>query len=238
MKNLIFFFAVGFVFNTSNAHQKHHGSDLNLKLYDNGIFTVMLDNKSINVPSNNFSFNNLMPGNHHLKVIKHYPAFWGNCSPAQLIFNGFVQIPPKSKIYAMIDLYNQYEVYSIFPAQFEPVCSTGNFYDNDEIHCGNSLPLNPVYMNSNIFNKLKYSVMNATFESDKLKIAKQGIFAHGVSSQQVLELIELFSFETNKIKLAKFAYQYTFDKPNYFLVNNGFTFSSSINELNKFISMY
>lgn len=138
----------------------------------------------------------------------------------------------------MIDLYNQYEVYSIVPAQFEPVCSTGNLYDNDDIHCENSLPFNPVCMNSNNFNKLKYYVMNATFESDKLKIAKQGTAANGVSSQQVLELIELFSFETNKIKLAKFAYQYTFDKPNYFLVNNGFTFSSSINELNTFVSMY
>ena len=75
-------------------------------------------------------------------------------------------------------------------------------------------------------------------DSVVLKIAKQGIAANGISSQQVLALIELLTFESNQIKLAKFAYQFTFDKQNYFLVNDGFTFSSSISELNKFLSVY
>ena len=77
--------------------------------------------------------------------------------------------------------------------------------------------------------------MNATFESGKLKIAKQAVSMNTVSSQQVFELVQLFTFESTKLEFAKFAYSRTFDKGNYFVVNNAFTFNSSINALNDYI---
>lgn len=236
MKKLITFLAIGIAI-SSFAHPKHHSSDLNLKLYDNGMFTVMLDNKYMNVPSTNFFFNNLKPGSHRLKVIKHYPACGFYVTP-KIIFNGFIRIPAKSNVFAMINLYDQYEVYSMATEEPVPDGADDDSYYYENTHCENPWPAPPACMNHGYFQQLKYSISNTAFDSDKLKIAKQGIAANGTSAQQVLELMELLTFESNKVKLAKFAYQYTFDKQNYFVVNNGFTYSSSIQELNKFVSLY
>lgn len=237
MKKLVTFLAIGIAI-SSFAYPKHHNSGLSLKLYDNGLFTVMLDNKYMNVPSANFFLNNLKPGTHRLKVIKHYPSFYGSHFPPKVIFNGFIMIPAKSNVFAMINLYNQYEVYSIIKDEPWADDDTDDSYYYENTSCENLMPAPPACMNHGYFQQLKYSIANTAFESDKLKIAEQGISANGVSAQQVLELMELLTFESNKVKLAKFAYPYTFDKQNYFVVNNGFTYSSSIRELNKFVSLY
>ena len=45
----------------------------------------------------------------------------------------------------------------------------------------------------------------------------------------------LLSFESNKLELAKFAYRFVADKQKFFLVNDSFTFESSIGELDRFV---
>jgi hypothetical protein len=86
------------------------------------------------------------------------------------------------------------------------------------------------------FQQLKATMLNAPFDNTKLSIAKQAISSNGILSSQVLELMGLLTFESNKLNLAKFAYAHTADRQNYFMVNNGFTFSSSINSLNSYIN--
>jgi DNA invertase Pin-like site-specific DNA recombinase len=55
------------------------------------------------------------------------------------------------------------------------------------------------------------------------------------TSQQVKELLQLFTFENNKLELAKYAYRNTVDKRTYFIVNDVFSFGSSRDELARFI---
>lgn len=88
------------------------------------------------------------------------------------------------------------------------------------------------------FNQLKYAVMSANFDHTRLQIAKQGIAANYTTSAQVLELMQCLDFESNRLKLAKFAYPYTVDQQNYFIVNNGFDFNSSVSSLYNYISRY
>ena len=59
-----------------------------------------------------------------------------------------------------------------------------------------------------------------------------------VSSEQVFELMELLTFDSYRLELAKFAYRFTVDKGAYFIVNNAFTFSSNISALNRYILSY
>jgi hypothetical protein len=56
-----------------------------------------------------------------------------------------------------------------------------------------------------------------------------------MTTAQVSQIMALFSFEDSKLDFAKFAYGRTYDLSNYFMVNNAFTFSSSVDELNDFI---
>jgi hypothetical protein len=48
-------------------------------------------------------------------------------------------------------------------------------------------------------------------------------------------ILQLFTFEDNKLELAKFAYDYCIDRENYYRVNDVFTFSSSKDELSRFL---
>lgn len=52
---------------------------------------------------------------------------------------------------------------------------------------------------------------------------------------QVKELLALFSYEDSKLELAKYAYDYTVDKGNYFMVNEAFSYSSSKESLMDYI---
>ena len=91
-------------------------------------------------------------------------------------------------------------------------------------------------MNDNDFNDLVTSINAKSFEDAKLTVAKQAISANCVSAAQVRKLMDLFSFEENKLTLTKHCYAYTYDKQNYFKVNDGFTFDSSVTGLNSYIN--
>lgn len=85
------------------------------------------------------------------------------------------------------------------------------------------------------FAAAKNSISSKSFEDTKLTTAKQVAGSNCLSSNQVKEIMSLFSFEDSKLTFAKFAYNRVVDKNNYFMVNDAFTFSSSVDELNDFI---
>jgi len=91
-------------------------------------------------------------------------------------------------------------------------------------------------MNSGDFQRAKNTIGNADFEDDKLTIAKQVIGMNCLTVDQVKEIGMLFDFEDTKLEYAKFAYGRTFDIGNYYLLNDMFDFSSSIDELNDYIN--
>lgn len=93
----------------------------------------------------------------------------------------------------------------------------------------------PVPMSLQEFQSAKTTISLKTFESSKITIAKQIAGANCLLSSQVKEIMILFGFEGTKIEFAKFAYPRTYDKGNFFMVNDAFDFDSSIGELNKFI---
>jgi hypothetical protein len=93
----------------------------------------------------------------------------------------------------------------------------------------------PRPMSAHSFDQALESISSKSFESSKLTIAKQIAGANCLLCKQVKEIMKLFSFESNRLEFAKFAYKYTWDINNYFLLNDAFEFESSIDELNKYI---
>ncbi|MDX5347530.1 MAG: DUF4476 domain-containing protein [Hymenobacteraceae bacterium] len=79
------------------------------------------------------------------------------------------------------------------------------------------------------------SIGSKTFESSKVTIAKQAVSGGSVLAEDVKRIMELFTYESSRVDFAKFAYHYTCDKQNYFIVNDAFEYSSSIDELNRYI---
>lgn len=93
----------------------------------------------------------------------------------------------------------------------------------------------PVAMCVSEFARLKQSIMRQCFDRDKLLIAKQGTRGQVLYASQVLEIMGLLTFESSKLDWAKHAYLQVCDTHNYYIVNDGFTFSSSIRELECYI---
>jgi hypothetical protein len=90
-------------------------------------------------------------------------------------------------------------------------------------------------MSSRIFEQFKQTLRNESFDNTRLSLAKQTIGSNFFTSLQVKEIVSIFSFETSKLEIAKYAYAFTVDKGSYFVVNDAFTYGNSKEELSNFI---
>lgn len=86
------------------------------------------------------------------------------------------------------------------------------------------------------FEESKKSVASKNFEDSKLTVAKQIAGANCLLCSQVKEIMQLFNFEESKLDFAKFAYDHVYDVNNYYKLNDAFSFESTIEELNQYIS--
>ena len=91
-------------------------------------------------------------------------------------------------------------------------------------------------MDHNRFSEAKKTITQANFEDTKLSTAQAILSSNCFSTDQVAQICHLFGFESTKLEFAKYAYDKTTDKYNYFKVGNVFDFEFSKEELNKFIS--
>ncbi|MEW6469312.1 MAG: DUF4476 domain-containing protein [Bacteroidota bacterium] len=229
------------------ASAGHKSSELSISLFDNSPFVVMFDNGWFGQPTNMFNISNVHPGKHELKIIRYayLPGCW---TPVQqTVFSGCIQVPAKSKVCAMITSCGKYDVVSITPlwghgGGWGHTCgnSCGNGCDGyggggwDNYGGGYGWGYMPG-MSPQAFNQLKMAITSKSFDSSKLQVAKQAIGSNYLTAGQVSELMELLTFESSRLELAKFAYNRTIDKQNYYLVNNAFQFESSVWELNQYI---
>jgi len=137
-----------------------------------------------------------------------------------------------------LDPENFYEVYDVF-ASFSKV-----FRLHDRIRAL-SQPF-PVYaeprqkVNPGDLKNMLKSLRDEPFEATRMTVAKQmfttskGAFL----SSQVKQILETFAFEPSRLELAKFAYRYTADRENYFVVNEVFDFSPSKQDLARYIESF
>lgn len=91
-------------------------------------------------------------------------------------------------------------------------------------------------MDSRTFADAKQSISSGSFESTRLSTAKTILASNFICVDQVMEICRLFNFDDSKLEFAKYAYSKTVDENNYFKVGNVFSFSSSKEDLNDFIS--
>ncbi len=94
------------------------------------------------------------------------------------------------------------------------------------------------FMSDQDFSDLKRMINNTPYSSTKMTIAKQACMATCISAEQVREICRLFSFDSDRLTFAKFAFEHCYDRRNYFKVNDVFSFTSSVNELDRYINQH
>lgn len=90
-------------------------------------------------------------------------------------------------------------------------------------------------MSDAAFATAKKSITSKDFSDSKLTIAKQVTKSNCLTADQAKQIVELFDFEDTRLEFAKFAYGYTYDLNNFYIVNDAFEFESTIEELNEYI---
>ena len=85
------------------------------------------------------------------------------------------------------------------------------------------------------FQRIKSLVRDQKFEKDRMNVALQAIRGKLLTADQIADLARLFAFESDRLNFLKSAYDGCFDKNNYFVVYQTLEFSSSKDELTRFL---
>lgn len=88
------------------------------------------------------------------------------------------------------------------------------------------------------FQNIKNLVRSQNFESDRMNVALQAVRGKRLTAEQIADLAELFKFENDRVKFLKSAYSECFDRDNYYVVYRVLTFSSSKDELTRYIQSH
>jgi Domain of unknown function (DUF4476) len=91
-------------------------------------------------------------------------------------------------------------------------------------------------VDDNTLQSIIQTMKNATFEEKMIDVGKTALKDRALKTNQVHQMLELFSFEANKLEFAKFCYDKTIDKNNYYTLYNDFAFSNYSSQLDKYIN--
>ena len=97
-------------------------------------------------------------------------------------------------------------------------------------------PPAPTAMDPQTFQAAKQTIAGASFDDTKMSTARTIATSNYFTTDQVIELCNLFSFDDSKLNFAKFAYSRTVDNNMYFRVNDVFSFDASKKALNDFVA--
>jgi hypothetical protein len=86
------------------------------------------------------------------------------------------------------------------------------------------------------FNDRLDAVKKASFDRDKISKIKQVYDEEYLTTNQVGELVKIFSFDDDKMSVAQWCYSRTIDKKNYFKVQDHFTFDRYKKQLGDWVS--
>jgi hypothetical protein len=96
----------------------------------------------------------------------------------------------------------------------------------------------PMPMDAGSFANARGAIANSDFESTKSDVAKGIIANNCFTTDQAVEIVQLFDFESTKLEMAKALYPHVYDKGNYYKMNNVFDFDSNKSELTRFVSSH
>ncbi len=99
---------------------------------------------------------------------------------------------------------------------------------------GGFQPMRPC-MDEADFSEAVKQIQKESFDSSRLSTAKQIVSSNRLCSRQIVEICQKFSFESNRLEFAKYAYPYCSDQNKYYMVNEAFSYESSKRELDAFI---
>jgi hypothetical protein len=217
----------------ADAKQK---SVVTIKSVDNQNIMVVLDGKRFDADDNSIMISNLNAGQHSVKVyrLRNNGVFNILGKRYEVVYNSTVNLKKRTHLLITIERNG-------FISMQENKLKNGRgfeydddydyddyeeYYDRDRYATG---------MNKIEFDRMLQSISREWLESNKIKSVTQVTKTNRFTTDQVKELMRLFTFENYRLEVAKLAYMNTVDKWNYSEVNTLFSFQASKIELDRYI---
>jgi hypothetical protein len=201
-----------------------------------------------------FQINQLQPGAHFVRITQQNNMHRNRNKRGNNkgnMFRGQIVIPQQSDVYARVNQRGGFIIDRVVPhirsrrasrSDHLPRLGRSGNYRRGQQQCYNrgtrTGPNAPIYRKPTVKSNLNIAlrmINHASFDREKRTIAEQYLRDNNITSQGVLKMIRAFDFESSRLLIAKLAYQSTVDPENYFVVNQGFQFSSSSGALNRYI---
>ncbi len=213
----------------------YDGSRLSISTFstDKMDFKVEVDGRKYEMQDNSLLLTNLSEGNHNVRVfrmMKKKGNGFGIGRKQELVYATTVFLRRGFHLDITVNRFGKAMVDERKIGKYDDWFDDGygeedGGWDNDHENV----------MSAQEFESVKQAIDKEWLESNKLSSAKFIIDKNNFTTMQVRELMMLFSFEKNKLEVAKYAYRKTVDKHNYYQVNDVFNFSSSKEELARFL---
>ena len=246
------------------AAERPKGASLIISSYDNSALRVTIDGRTFNARDNYFAISNISQGYHTIQVYRANSGrgiidIFGR-NREQLVFNERVHVKKNTEVEITINRNGRARIQErkVFARDsrdyrdwddkdWKDRNDRDDRYDRDRDRRDNR---NDGYGNNGGYGsndrsvsfpelqQMKETLRRESYENTRMGIARQMFDANYFKAEQVRELLQMFSFENYRLDLAKYAYRNTSDKQNYYLVNDVFSYSSSKQELARFISQY
>lgn len=206
MKLFLSFFIFLTIF-ISNAFAQVNSADLQIEFARSDSYIVQIGKFEFRSEGEPIYVERITIGFHPVKIFRQERR------SRKILYNGGINLAPNSLTYARFQRGNLI-VEEVVPFETTPVA---------------------IVMTSENFQRFKSIVEKQNFSSDKLELLEVQLKKHHFESAQIAELMDVLSFDSDQLKLAKMAYSRTIDPQNYFLVSEKLTYSSSKRELNEYI---
>lgn len=192
---------------------------------------IVIDNRTYRTTGSEreLVFNSIAPGNHTIKIYRQRSSgVWtsGSNRRTQLLFSEAIFLRRGYHLDFIINRFGNVFSDETRLVNRQSVDGSGDWPVDDPF-------VQP--MDATAFLQFKQTLKNEAYDDTRLTIARQGIASNKFTCQQAREIIQLFVYENNKLEIAKFIYSYTIDRNNFMIVYDVFNYSSSREELARFI---
>ncbi len=233
MKTLRKYLVISILFLNGTLYADHNpNSSLLLHHEDYVPLIIELNYMRHHAAQTEFTFHNLSPGRHYLRVFGINGEYSMHGEP--VFFKGFVDIPEASIVNVVLRRNRSLVYASIVPLQvYSPaiICIPDSSYPAPTYNC-------PPGMDARRYESIRASIAAKSFDKTRIDLAKQAIRNNSMSSDQIAGLAKLLTYDSSRLALAKFGYRYVADPGNYFVLNDLFAFESSVKQLSDYIARH
>lgn len=244
----IFTLLLATIFTSAFAYDE---SRLTITVSDNSNVQVMIDNRAYRLNDNSLVLTGIQSGRHTVQVYRNsqgnnsrgYGTNRNKNNRNEMLYSSTIYVKPNYDVDIMINRFGKALVDERdLRYNNDDWRNNDRRYDRNDNNGGyGNYPNDRNYnqaMSQYEFDQLVQKIRSQWFGSGKMNTTKEALNRNYFTTQQVRQLLNLFSSENDKLELAKLAYRNTVDQKNYSQLYDVFSSRNSREELDQYVRNY